>query len=138
ERMRTSVTGANDIWQRYELRSSDTPMLMGVMQRSEDWNAITRWSQRRQISDGARVRVRNRDGKTLVLDFDSPFPVNYVWARRAAGLGIVDIRSSRRPDPGQRGRLRQLVAATLSARTDAFLRKGNRNSSTDCEYEGDS
>jgi hypothetical protein len=88
ERMRTSITDADDIGQRYEVRSSDTPMLMGVMQRSEDWNAITRWSQRREMSDGARVRVRHRDGKALMLDFDTPFPVNYVWARWLCGDSV--------------------------------------------------
>jgi len=95
-RMRTSVTGADDLWQRLEVRTSETPLTMGAFTRF-DWNGITRWTRRRELTAaGAHIRVRSSDAKKLVIDFESPFAVNRVWARWRCGdfvcLGETDMR----------------------------------------------
>jgi uncharacterized membrane protein len=84
-RTRTSVTGADDLWQRLEVRSSDTPLAMGAMTRQE-WNAVTRWTRRRELTTaGARIQIRSHDAQKVVIDFESPFAVNRVAARWRCG-----------------------------------------------------
>jgi hypothetical protein len=84
-RTHTSVTGADDLWQWLEVRTSDTPLAMGAFTRF-DWNAITRWTRRRELTAaGARIRVRSHDAKKLVIDFESPFAVNRVYAQWLCG-----------------------------------------------------
>ncbi|HKS22427.1 MAG TPA: hypothetical protein VJZ76_06500 [Thermoanaerobaculia bacterium] len=93
---RTGVTGADDLYQRLEVRTSETPLAMGAFTRF-DWNAITRWTRRRELTAaGARVRVHSSDAKKLVIDFESPFNVNRVWAQWLCGdhlcVGETDMR----------------------------------------------
>lgn len=85
ERMRTSVTGALDRWPQLEVRTSDTPMGMGLISSRQDWDAITRWARRRELGGGPRIHIRQRDANKIVLDYDSSFPVNYVYAEWRCG-----------------------------------------------------
>lgn len=89
ERTRTSVTGADDLWKDAEVRTSKTALAMGSMsRRGHDWDAITRWSIRRELGEPPTIRIRNRDAKKIVIEFESPMPVDYVHAMWSHG-GVV-------------------------------------------------
>jgi hypothetical protein len=85
ETMRTSVTGASGFYGDAEVRTSSTPVSMGVMRRRDDWVALTRWSRRRELGDAPSIRIRSRDAKQLVLDYVSPFSINYLGAEWLCG-----------------------------------------------------
>lgn len=102
ERMRTSVTGADERWQYAEVRTSKTALDMGSARRGYgyDWDAITRWSVRRELGEAPTIRIRSRDSKKIVVDFESPMPVDSVhatWTHGGAlysgGTAVRDRRS---------------------------------------------
>ena len=80
ETMRTSVTGGAGDVEDAEIRTSGTAMAMGVMRRKDDWHAVTRWSARRTLGGAPAIRIRSRDGKVLVVDYESSFPISSVDA----------------------------------------------------------
>jgi hypothetical protein len=103
ERMRTSVTGVNEWGQNAEVRTSTTAVAMGLMMsRGRDWDAITRWSVRRELGEPPVIRIRSRDPKKMVIEFESPIPIGYVhatWIHGATmyfgGTAIPEQRSGR-------------------------------------------
>ena len=89
ERLRTSITGADADWsEEAEVRTSKTAVAMGTMKGRGDWDALTRWSIRRELGQQPAIHIRSRDAKKLVLEFDAPMPIDYVYARWTDGSGI--------------------------------------------------
>ncbi len=121
ETMRTSVTGALEILGDAEIRTSNTPVAMGVMRRNNDWDAITRWSRRDGLGKGPSVRIRSREGKTLVLDYQSASPVNYVHAEWLCGDTFCSGATAVRP--GTRGSATINNALTTWREPELFTRK---------------
>lgn len=85
EAMRTRVSGGHQSWEDLEVRTSATPVAMGVVRRSQDWDAITRWSWKRQPGNAPHVRIRRRELDKLELDYESRIPVHYVYAEWLCG-----------------------------------------------------
>jgi hypothetical protein len=88
--MRTAITGAgNPWWEDAEVRTSKTPMAMGLMmRRGGDWDAITRSSVRRELGEQPGIRIRSRDSKRIVIEFESPIPVGYLHANWTHGAAM--------------------------------------------------
>ncbi|HUP49788.1 MAG TPA: hypothetical protein VNA04_13460 [Thermoanaerobaculia bacterium] len=80
ETIRTSVTGAAGDVEDAEIRTSSTPMGLGVMRRKDDWHAVTRWSRRRTLGDAPSIRIASAEGKVLVVDYESSFPISSIDA----------------------------------------------------------
>jgi hypothetical protein len=97
EKMRTSVTGGSESYEDAEVRTSNTPVSMGVMSRRQDWDTVTRWSSRRELGDAPSIRIRSREGKRLVLDYESTLPINYVHAEWLCGENLCWGETAVRP-----------------------------------------
>ncbi|HEX9501745.1 MAG TPA: hypothetical protein VGA10_08835, partial [Thermoanaerobaculia bacterium] len=69
---RTSITGDYGKWANAEVRTSETPISMGVLRHSRDWDAVSRWSYQREI-DAASTSFRNHAIATpSSSDFQGP------------------------------------------------------------------
>lgn len=88
ERIRTSITGANDWFKAAEARTSTTAVAMGLMKSERDWDAITRWSVRHELGEPPAIRIRSRDAKKLVIEYESPIPVGSIHATWTEGAKI--------------------------------------------------
>ncbi len=101
ERIRTSITGGTADWSEdAEVRTTKTAVAMGLMRSRRDWDALTRWSVRRELGEPPMIRIRSHDAKKLVVEFDSPMPVGYIhatWTHGAAmyfgGAAVPEQRS---------------------------------------------
>jgi hypothetical protein len=79
ETARTSTFGMYEYSaKRFELRSASTPASMGANYSRNDWDGVTRSTRRTEIDTVSRVTVHAREGRRLVVDFTSPFPVHEV------------------------------------------------------------
>ena len=85
QQWRTSMTGADDWYREAEIRTSDTPVGMGTIVGRRDWDAISRWSVRRETGRPPVIRIRKRDAKEIVFEYESPVPINYIYATWLAG-----------------------------------------------------
>jgi len=85
ETMRTSITTASEEWGDAEVRTSSTPVSMGLLSRRRDWDAVTRSTRRHELGDGPEIRIRSREAENLVLDYKSTLAVNFVWAEWLCG-----------------------------------------------------
>jgi hypothetical protein len=63
-----------------EIRDSATVAGWGTIVRQRTWGVASRFSERRELGDVPVVHVRQRDGHKLVLDYESPFPVDRIGA----------------------------------------------------------
>ena len=78
ERIRTSVTNSVDLWwEDAEIRTPATGVAMGTMQPRRDWDAVTRFAQRRELGNAPEIHLRRRDDQ-LVIDYASSFPINRI------------------------------------------------------------
>ncbi|HUP61044.1 MAG TPA: hypothetical protein VNA69_11555 [Thermoanaerobaculia bacterium] len=83
-----------------EVRAPRTPAGFGELHRpGRPWVATWRVTKRRELGTPATIRVRARDAKRLVVEYDSATPVNYIAAAWLADgiryYGETHVRSRR-------------------------------------------
>ena len=96
ELARTSINGMDDIYRTAEVRRANTPAGAGSLYGSGDYEAVLRWTSRREVGTAPAVRVRSCDAEKLTLEYESPEPVNEIvasWSvdgKRHSGGIVVD------------------------------------------------
>lgn len=79
--LRTAVAGIGEVLQDAEVRTSETAPGHGMMLLGRSaWDSTSRWTVRRELEQPVSIRIRSRDAKKLVFDYQSPIPANYVSA----------------------------------------------------------
>ncbi|MEO6259529.1 MAG: hypothetical protein ABIP63_04230, partial [Thermoanaerobaculia bacterium] len=77
--LRTAVAGIGEVLEDAEVRTSETAPGHGTMLLARSaWDSTSRWTVRREMEQTVSIRIRGRDAKTLVFDYQSSIPANYV------------------------------------------------------------
>jgi hypothetical protein len=74
--MTARVEGTNSS----EIRDATTAPGWGMAIRNANWDSISRMSRRRELGETATVRVKERDGKHLVFEYQSPVAIDRIIA----------------------------------------------------------
>lgn len=82
---RTSVTDAYSQLRAFELRGPETPMFFGAIAARWDWTSFSREFRRRESGPTPRVTIQRREGDSMTLEYESPFPIDRVSAQWQCG-----------------------------------------------------
>ena len=100
ETLRTLITNVDHDGRGMEIRDSATPPGWGAIVRDQTWDAASRLWGRRELGVAPVIHVHQRDEHKVVLDYESPYPVDRIGAEWVYGnteyFGSVATRGNRR------------------------------------------
>ncbi|HYS52828.1 MAG TPA: hypothetical protein VER58_03560 [Thermoanaerobaculia bacterium] len=129
DRARTSLTGDYGSSEKAEARSSPTAPSMGLMIYWEDWDAVTRWSYRREIRNVATIS--DRVVVPLLRDFHGN--IAFFSAQRPIGRDFRIVGSPRKQPDGRLSCAFALGSSALAPGQVAVLKVGSRLADSEVE-----
>jgi hypothetical protein len=129
DRARTSLAGDYGPSERAEARSSETAPSMGLMIFREDWDAVARWTYRREIHNAAAIS--NRIVIPVLHDFHGNMA--FFSVQRPIGRDFKIDGSPRKQPDGRVSCAFALGSAALAPGQVAVLKVGNRLADAEVE-----